>query len=102
MATIFETEDDEDVSLIEIQVKGQKVATAGVSASGQVFLQGDIHPHGSASALVTAAVSQVPYIEVSAVEVLFPADWLRSECMGNMDRIRIINNAEAFVRGQVS
>ena len=102
MPTIFETDDDEDVSLVEIQVKGQKVATAGVSASGQVFLQGDIHPHGSASALVAAAVHQVPYIEVSAVEVLFPADWLRAECMGNMDRIRIINNAEAFVRGQVS
>jgi len=102
MPTIFETDDDEDVGLIEIQVNGQKVASAGVSTSGQVFLRGDIHPCGSASALVTAAVHQVPYIEVSAVEVLFPADWLRSECMGNMDRIRIINNAEAFVRGQVS
>lgn len=102
MATIFEADEDEDVSLIEIQIKGQKVATAGVSASGQVFLRGDIHPLGSSTALMTAAVQQVPYIEVSAVEVLYPADWLRAECMGNMDRIRIINNTEAFVRGQVS
>lgn len=100
--TIFDTDEDEDVNLVEIQVKGQKVATAGVSASGIVYLQGDIHPNGSASALVTAAVHQIPYIEVSAVEVLYPADWLRAECLGNMDRIRIINNAEAFVRGQVS
>jgi len=102
MATIFEADEDEDVSLVEIQINGQKVASAGVSTSGQVFLRGDIHPLGSSTALMTAAVQQVPYIEVSAVEVLFPADWLRSECMGNMDRIRIINNAEAFVRGQVS
>ena len=102
MATIFDTDEDEDVNLVEIQVKGQKVATAGVSASGIVYLQGDIHPCGSASALVTAAVHQIPYIEVSAVEVLYPADWLRAECLGNMDRIRIINNAEAFVRGQAS
>lgn len=98
--TIFDTDEDEDVSLIEIQVQGQKVASAGVSASGQVFLNGEIHPHGSASALVTAAVQQVPYIEVSAVEVLYPADWLRAECMGDVDRQRIIDNAEAFVRGQ--
>lgn len=98
--TIFDTDEDEDVSLIEIQVKGQKVATAGVSTSGQVFLQGDIHPLGSASALLTAAIHRVPYIEVSAVEVLYPADWLRAECMGNADRQRIIDNAEAFVRGQ--
>lgn len=102
MPTIFETDDDEDVSLIEIQVKGQKVATAGVSESGVVYLRGDVHPLGSMYALPTAAMQQVPYIEVSAVEVLFPADWLRAECMGNMDRIRIINNAEAFVRGHVS
>ena len=102
MPTIFDTEYDEDVSLMEIQVKGQKVATAGVSQSGQVFLRGDIHPLGSASALVTAAVHQIPYIEVSAVEVLYPADWLRSECLHDADRLRIINNAEAFVRGQVS
>ena len=102
MPTIFETDDDEDVSLIEIQVMGQKVATAGVSKSGQVFLQGDIHPLGSASALLTAAINKVPYIEVSAVEVLYPADWLRAECLGNVDRQRIIDNAEAFVRGQVS
>lgn len=102
MATIFESDDDEDVSLIEIQVKGQKVATAGVSASGTVFLNGEIHPMGSASALVTAAVHQVPYIEVSAVEVLYPADWLRAECLAHPDLIRIINNAEAFVRGRVS
>lgn len=100
--TIFDTDEDEDVNLVEIQVKGQKVATAGVSASGIVYLQGEIHPLGSASALVTASVHQIPYIEVSAVEVLYPADWLRAECLGNMDRIRIINNAEAFVRGQVS
>ena len=102
MATIFETDEDEDVSLIEIRADGRKVATAGVSASGVVFLRGDIHPLGSSTALMTAAVQQVPYIEVSAVEVIYPADWLRAECMGNMDRLRIINNMEAFVRGQVS
>ncbi len=100
MPTIFETDDDEDVSLIEIQVKGQKVATAGVSESGVVYLRGDVHPLGSASALLTAAVHQVPYIEVSAVEVLYPADWLKAECLHDQDRMRIISNAEAFVRGQ--
>lgn len=100
MATIFETDDDEDVSLIEIQINGQKVASAGVSTSGQVFLRGDIHPLGSSTALMTAAVQQVPYIEVSAVEVLYPADWLRAECLAHPDLIRIINNADAFVRGR--
>ena len=98
--TIFDTDEDEDVSLIEIQVRGQKAATAGVSESGVVYLNGEIHPLGSASALLTAAIHKVPYIEVSAVEVLYPADWLRAECLGDVDRQRIIDNAEAFVRGQ--
>ena len=60
--------------------------------------RGDIHPPGSASALIAAAAQHVPYVAISAVGCFSPADWLRSECLHDMDRLRIIGNAEAIVR----
>jgi hypothetical protein len=65
-----------------------------------VYVSGEIHPLGAATSLIKAAKEHVPYIAVSAVEVLYPADWLRGECLHDPDRLRIINNLERFTRGQ--
>lgn len=100
----MEVEDSEDLDLISIQLSditrrnGVEVQTAGISASGLVYLRGDIHPMGSYPAMARAAAQQVPYVAVSAVEVLFPAEWLRAECLHDMDRLRVIGEAEALVR----
>lgn len=95
----MEVEDSEDLFLIGVHVAGYGEAqTAGISASGDVFLRGDIHPLGSYKALALAQVMHIPYVAVSAVEVLYPADWLRAECLADADRLRAIEEAEAFVR----
>lgn len=92
----MEVEDSEDLDLISIQLSditrrnGVEVQTAGISASGLVYLRGDIHPMGSYPAMARAAAQQVPYVAVSAVEALFPAEWLRAECMHDVDRLRVI------------
>lgn len=93
----METEASEDLNIVEIQ-GGPSPLYAGVTDGGEVFLQGDIHPLGSASALIAAAAQHVPYVAISAVRVLYPSDWLRAECLHDMDRLRIIGNAEALVR----
>lgn len=93
----MDTEEIEDLNIVEIQ-GGPGPVYAGVTNGGEVYLQGDIHPLGSASALIAAAAQHVPYVAISAVRVLFPADWLRAECLHDMDRLRIIGNAEAIVR----
>lgn len=95
----YGVDESEDLALMALKVGDVEVANAGVAKSGIVYLQGDIHPQGSFAALMKAARSHVPYVAVSAVSVLFPADWLRAECMGDPDRVRIIDNAVAFVRG---
>lgn len=97
----YDFDEEEDVDLMEVRIGENRVSHAGIArASGNVYLQGDLHPLGSATALLAAAKNHVPYIAVSAVEVLFPVDWLRAECLHDADRLRIINNLEAFVRGQ--
>ena len=93
----MDTEEAEDLNIVEIQ-GGPSPLYAGVTDGGEVFLQGDIHPLGSATALITAAAQHVPYVAISAVQVLFPADWLRGECLHDMDRLRIIGNMEQMVR----
>lgn len=95
----YDVDEMEDLDLMEIRSSDQKVGLAGVSESGGVYLAGDLHPLGSASALLAAAHAHVPYVSVSAVCVLYPAEWLRGECLGNADRLRIIDNLVAFVRG---
>lgn len=96
----MEVEDSEDLHLIAVHVAGHgQVQTAGISESGIVYIRGDIHPLGSQKALALASVMHVPYVAVSAVEVLFPSDWLRAECLHDADRLRVIGEAEAFVRG---
>jgi hypothetical protein len=96
---MFDTEEDEDLDLMEIRAGDVPVQWMGVSSSGLVYLQGDLHPDGSAIALLKAAKTHVPYVAVSAVRVLFPADWLAGECAHDMDRLRVIQNAVAFARG---
>lgn len=96
-------ESEEEVDLFEVRAGPIAPAmTVGVSQSGVVFIRGDLHPLGSATALLTAAAQHVPYIAVSAVEVLYPSDWLRSECMGDMDRMRVISNIESHARSGFS
>ncbi len=93
----MEVEETEDLTIIEIN-GGPAPVYAGVTGSGEVYLRGDIHPLGSASALLAAAAQHVPYVAITAVQVLFPADWLRGECLHDMDRLRIIGNLEQMVR----
>ena len=100
---MYDQEDStEDVELTEVKVGDAPAMTIGVSASGVVFILGDLHPRGSASALLTAAAQHVPYIALSAVEVLYPSEWLRGECLGDLDRMRIITNIENFARSGFS
>ena len=94
-------DESEDLDLMEIQSGGARVGWAGIAkGSGTVYLPGDLHCLGSYSALFKAAKEHVPYVAVSAVNVLFPADWLRGECMHDVDRLRVIGNMESFIRGQ--
>lgn len=94
----YDVDDSEDLSLMEIKVGDQRVSHAGVSESGLIYLQGDLHPLGSATALIKAAKEHIPYVAVTAVEVLFPADWLRGECLHDLDRLRVITNLENVAR----
>lgn len=94
----MDIEDAEDLQIVEIQ-GGPAPVYAGVTESGDVYLRGDLHPLGSASALLAAAAQHVPYVAITAIQVLFPADWLRGECLHDMDRLRIIDNMERLVRG---
>lgn len=96
---IVEIEESEDLHLIGIHLAGYgEIQTAGVSASGDVFLRGDIHPLGSFKALQLAQVMHIPYVAVNAVEVLYPADWLRAECLADAERVSRIDNAVNFLR----
>lgn len=97
----FEVDETEDIDLMEIKIGENKVTEAGIArASGIVYLNGDIHPMGSFPCLMLAAKQHVPYVYTSAVSALFPADWLRAECLHDADRLRVISNLESFVRGQ--
>lgn len=95
----METEETEDLNVIEIQ-GGPQPLYAGVTNGGEVFLRGDLHPQGSFAALMLAAQQHVPYVAISAVQVLFPAHWLRAECLHDADRQRVIDNLENLVRGR--
>lgn len=99
MMSAMEIEESESLQLFEVRVGGVKVQSAGVSDSGVVYINGDIHPSGSLLAMAAAQRADVPFVSVSAVEVLFPAEWLRGECLHDPDRLRIIDNAMLFVRG---
>ncbi len=96
----YETEDSEEVDIIEIWMGEQRVGLAGIArASGHVFLGGDLHPLGAFPALMLAAKQQVPYMSTSSVNCLFPSDWLRAECLADPERLRVIDNLEKFIRG---
>jgi hypothetical protein len=96
----FDTDEYEDISLFEIQGAGEPMH-AGITNGGEVFLRGDIHPLGAFAALITAAKNHVPYVAVNAVNVIFPANWLRAECLHDQDRLRVIDNMEKMIRGAV-
>ncbi|MCA0214528.1 MAG: hypothetical protein LCH79_15290 [Proteobacteria bacterium] len=99
----FDTELEEDVTLTGIQVSGGPSMTVGVGdRSGDIYVRGDLHPLGSASALLTAAAQHIPYVALSAVEVLYPLDWLKGECAHDIDRLRVLANLESFVRSGFS
>jgi hypothetical protein len=104
MSNDFETEESrEDVELHEVRAGDAPAMTIGVAQQTRhIFIRGDLHPLGSATALLTAAAQHVPYIQLNAVNVLFPLEWLRGECQHDMDRLRIIANIEAFVRSGFS
>ncbi|MDP4076232.1 hypothetical protein [Acidovorax sp. A1169] len=95
----YDTDETEDLHFIELQAPGAPTLYAGVTGSGMVYLRGDLHPLGAATALIKAAREHIPYAAISAVNVLFPADWLRGECLHDGDRLRVIDNMERMVRG---
>lgn len=96
----YDTDESEDVDVIEIQMAGQRVGLAGFArGSGTVYLNGDLHPQGAFAALMCAAKQLVPYMSTSSINALFPSDWLRAECLADPDRLRVISNLEGFVRG---
>ena len=94
-------DEGEDVELLELEHNGHRVGLVGVSASGVVFLSGDLHVHGSADSLLVAAREQVPYISTSDGNVMFPADWLRNKCQFEPDRLQVIDKLERFVRSPI-
>ena len=97
----FDTDETEDLDLMEVRAGDKPVGWAGITRpDGRVYLGGDIHPLGSALAMLKAAKEHVPYVAVSAVRVMFPAEWLRAECMHDADRLRIIDNLSSWVRSQ--
>lgn len=97
----IDNENTEEVDIIELQVKGLPVGLAGIARkSGTVYLNSEIHPLGGFAALMIAAKADVPYISTSSVNALFPSDWLKAECLHDPDRLRLLDNAEAFVRSQ--
>ena len=98
-----QSESEEEVTLHEVRAGDAPAMTIGVGdQTGDIFIKGDIHPLGSASALLTAAAQHVPYIALSAVEVLYPLDWLKAECLHDADRLRVLFNLEQFVRSGFS
>jgi hypothetical protein len=101
MSNEFDTDESEDLDLMQLCIPGQAVTWAGITRpGGNVYLQGDLHALGSATALIKAAKEHVPYVPVSAVQVLFPAEWLAAECLHDTDRLRVIANLSSFVRSQ--
>ncbi len=95
----YEVDDTEDLDLIELQVHGTKAATVGiVKNTGMVYIPGDVHPMGSFAALMLAAKEHIPYVAVTAVSVLFPAEWIRAACLHDQDRQRVIDNLEKYAR----
>ena len=86
----------EDVYLFEIQHEGAEVGLAGVSDSGVVYLSGDLHVNGRFAALLAAPKAQVSYIATPSGEVLFPAEWLRCQCLHDVDRLHVIDNLSSF------
>lgn len=104
MSNVYEQHDvdeAEEVDLMEIRAGDQPVGWAGITRpSGHVYLSGDLHPQGSSSAMLVARLQDVPYISVSAVRVLFPAEWLAAECLHDHDRLRVIANLVSWVRSQ--
>jgi hypothetical protein len=95
----YDTDMDEDLDLVELQVGGMKAATVGiVKNTGMVYIGGDLHPLGSFAALMLAAKEHVPYVALSAISVLFPAEWIRAACLHDVDRQRVIDNLEKHAR----
>lgn len=94
-----DVEDSEDLILGELMAGDQPVGWYGVGATtGDVYVNGDLHPRGSANAMVEARLTDVPYVPVSAVRVLFPLDWIRAACLHDRDRLMVLANLERFAR----
>lgn len=105
MADVYgshDVEDSEDLILGELHAGDMPVGWYGVGATtGDVYVNGDLHPDGSYIALTQAAKEHVPYVAVSAVRVLFPLDWIRAQCLHDRDRLMVLGNLERFAREHV-
>ena len=97
----FEVDESEEVvQMFELRVGDMPAALVGIGLQTKdVYVSGDLHPVGAFSALMLAAKEHVPYISTSAVNALFPIDWIRGACLHDMDRLRILENLERIARG---
>jgi hypothetical protein len=102
MSNDFDTEETEDLQFHEVRVGDYPATTVGVSESGVIFLRGDLHPLGAFAALMKAAQQHIPYASNGAISALFPADWLKAECLHDLDRLRAIDNLVAYARSGFS
>lgn len=92
-------ESEETVDILEIRMAGYPVGVTAIAReSGTVYLSGEVHPAGAFACLMLAAKEHVPYVSTSAVNALFPADWIAAACLHDMDRLRVIANLIKFTR----
>lgn len=99
----FDTEETEDVEVITMKMEGtppgETFRVGFAPKSRNIFLEGNLHPLGAASALLQAAKEDVPYISLGAVSALFPEMWLRQACQGDTYRQSVITGICKALRG---
>lgn len=72
----------------------------GIDKRGTIFLSSDLHPGGANEAMARAAEQGIPWVMQSAVQVLFPAEWLAAEALGEPVRSSIIPSLVAVIRSR--
>jgi hypothetical protein len=99
----FDFDYEEDVDIITMAPEnappGTSFKVGFAPKSRTVYLNGDLHPLGAATALLVAASEHVPYISLGAMSALYPEEWLREACQGDWRRLQIIDGICRSLRG---
>lgn len=90
-----------DARVFSAHVQGHEITWA-IDTSGHVYLNGDLHPEGSAGAMRRAHAAGIEWVQLGAVLAYFPVAWLVAECMGDTDRLTIIDGLLRMIRRMVS